>query len=109
MHSASNTGRHVRTGEDMRYTRMAIEIFNAYLPEEKAKECSKKARETYARSTLDTAYSMYLKWDLAAMFTQLREAISFSHSLNVIRYGCGLLLQAARVGVQRMIRGQERA
>ncbi|KAB2832306.1 MAG: glycosyltransferase, partial [Candidatus Brocadia sp.] len=34
MHLDSNTGRHIRTGEDMRYTREAINMFTAYLPDE---------------------------------------------------------------------------
>jgi glycosyltransferase involved in cell wall biosynthesis len=109
MHSASNTGRHVRNGDDMRYTRMAIEIFKSYLPEDKADRLSKKARETYALSALDTAYSMFLKRDLSAMLVQIREAIYLSHSPKVIRRMGHFLARAGRVGLQRMIKGEGRA
>jgi glycosyltransferase involved in cell wall biosynthesis len=104
MHSASNTGRHVRTGDDVRYNRMAIEIFRSYLPKEMAANVSKRASETYALSALDTAYSMLLKRDTSAMFAQIREAIYLSHSPKVIRRIGGFLLRAAGAGIQRMIK-----
>jgi glycosyltransferase involved in cell wall biosynthesis len=109
MHSASNTGRHVRNGDDIRYTRMAIEIFKSYLPEDKADRLSKMARETYALSALDTAYSMFLKRDHSAMLAQIREAIYLSHSPKVIQRMGHFLLHAGRVALQRMIREEGRA
>jgi glycosyltransferase involved in cell wall biosynthesis len=109
MHSASNTGRHVRNADDIRYTRMAIEIFKSYLPEGKADQISKKARETYALSALDMAYSMFLRSDLSAMLAQGREAIYLSRSPRVLRRIGSLILQAVRVGLQRMIKGEGRA
>lgn len=109
MHSNSNTGRHVRNGDDIRYTRMAIEIMKSYLPEDRADQISKKARETYAFSTLDTAYSMFLKGDLTAMLAQGREAIHLSHSAKVIQQIGSLLLRAGKVGLHKMIRGEGRA
>ena len=108
MHSASNTGRHVRNADDIRYTRMAIEIFKSYLPEDKADQISKKARETYAFSALDMAYSMFLKRDHSAMLAQGREAIYLSRSPRVLRRIGSLLLQAGRVGLQRAVKGEGR-
>jgi glycosyltransferase involved in cell wall biosynthesis len=104
MHSDSNTGRHVRNGDDMRYTRMAIKIFTTYLPHAKAAEVSSKARETYALSALDMAYSLFLKGDLTAVGLQVREAIFLSYSPKVIQRLGRLLLRAGRVGLQEMIR-----
>jgi hypothetical protein len=104
MHSDSNTGRHVRTGEDMRYTRMAIELFKSYLPEETAEPSSKTARETYALVALDTAYSLFLRRDLEAAAAQAREAIHLSRSWRVIRRMGGYLLRAGRVGLGRRLR-----
>lgn len=94
MHSASNTGHHVKTGEDTKFTRMAIEIFKSYLPEEKAIQLSKKAREAYALSALDTAYSMFLRRDFSAMLAQGREAIYLSRSWKVIQQISRHLLRA---------------
>ena len=108
MHSASNTGRHVRNGDDTRYTRMAIEIFKTYLPKDRADILSKKARETYAISALDRAYSMFLESDYSAMLAQGREAIYLSRSPRVLRQIGSLILQAGRVGFQRVVKGAGR-
>ncbi len=94
MHSNSNTGRHIRTGEDMRYTREAIAIFKSYLPEPIAERVSSQARETYAFSALEMAYSLLTKPDLVAAIVQIREALQFSSSLKVIRQVVRLLKQA---------------
>jgi hypothetical protein len=109
MHSDSNTGRHVRNGDDMRYTRVAIELFKSYLPPEKAEEISSKARELYALSALDMAYALFLKEDLTAMTAQAREAVSLSSSPRVMQRIGGYLLRAGRAGLQKMIRGEGRA
>ncbi|MCQ3937019.1 MAG: family 2 glycosyl transferase [Chloroflexi bacterium] len=103
MHSNSNTGRHTRTGEDVRYTRMAIEIFKSYLPQGKANRLSKKARETYALSALDAAYSMFLRRDRSAMLAQMREAVFLSRSWKVIARISRLLLRAGADWTRRMI------
>ena len=108
MHSASNTGRHVRSGDDMRYTRIAIELFKSYLPKDRADQLSRQARETYAFSAMDMAFSLCLKGDLPAMLAQGREAFYLSHSAKVVRQMGRFLLQAGKVGLQRMIRGGER-
>ena len=109
MHSNSNTGRHVRNGDDIRYTRMAIDIFKAYLPPHRADRLSKQARETYAFSALDTAYSMFLKRDLPAMIAQGREAIYLSRSPKVMQRIARMVLRAGRTSLERMIKGEGRA
>lgn len=85
MHWDSNTGRHVRTGEDMRYTREAIDIFKAYLPPGLARPVVGRARETYALAALRTAEQMAQQQDMAAVFVQVREALKLSRSPRVIR------------------------
>ncbi|HEX3033950.1 MAG TPA: glycosyltransferase, partial [Thermodesulfobacteriota bacterium] len=85
MHFESNTGRHVRMGEDIKYTRIAIEIFKSHLPSDIANVISSKARETYALSALDTAYSMLIKHDVTAATAQVREALKCSCSSRIIR------------------------
>lgn len=84
MHLLSNTGRHVRTGEDLQYTRRCIEIFKAYLPSQTADRLSNKARRTYAVSGLKAAYAMFRAGDRAAGRAQVREALKCSYSLRVI-------------------------
>ena len=85
MHSASNTGCHVRNGEERRYTRKAIEIFKSYLPHESADRLARRAGETYALSALDTAHRMLICRDFTSAVIQIREALNFSKSFRVIR------------------------
>jgi hypothetical protein len=95
MHGESNTGRHIRTAEDMRYTHAAIEMFQSYLPRNIAVDIVPRARQTYAISALDTAYAMFTKRDSAAMRAQLREALRLSWSLKIVRHLVRLSVRAA--------------
>jgi glycosyltransferase involved in cell wall biosynthesis len=83
MHLDSNTGRHIRTGEDMQYTRKAIAIFRAYLPPATAERITRQARETYAFSALEMAKLLITKGDLTAAIVQIREALQLSLSFKV--------------------------
>jgi glycosyltransferase involved in cell wall biosynthesis len=105
MHSASNTGRHVRSGEERRYTRMAIEIFKSYLPHEIAENVARKARETYALSTLSMAHSMFTQRDVPAAIVHIREALKFSCSLRVIWQIVRLFIQTGAGWLRRLAAG----
>jgi glycosyltransferase involved in cell wall biosynthesis len=85
MHLNSNTGRHIRTGEDMRFTRKAISIFKSYLPVGMKETVTQHARETYAFSALNMAHSLLLKKDYKAALVQISEALQFSCSLGVLK------------------------
>lgn len=74
MHSNSNTGRHVRSGEDMRFTRLAIDLFSKYLPPTDAAEIARTARRTYARSALHTAATLLKSRDVSGAVALTREA-----------------------------------
>ena len=97
MHDDSNTGRHVRSGEDMRYTAMAIDMFEPYRPSDTAAAVTGRARETYALAALDSADRMLVRRDVAAALAQAREAIRLRRSPRVARRVLGLTLRA---GVQ---------
>jgi len=105
MHDDSNTGRHVRRGEDMRYTAMAIDMFETYLPRDTAASVAARARETYALAALDTAEKMLAQRDLAAALAQAREAIRLRRSPRVARRVLGMTLRA---GAQWLARGAGR-
>jgi len=83
MHAHSNTGRHVGTAEDMRYTGAAIEMFKHYLPEDRADRLTRQAKETYAHSAINAASVLLSRGDLAGARAQLREAMHLSHSRRV--------------------------
>jgi glycosyltransferase involved in cell wall biosynthesis len=93
MHTDSNTGRHVRSGEDISYTCRAIEIFKKYLPVEIAAHVSRKARETYARSALQMAERLCRNGDVEAARAQVRAAVFCSHSPRVLRWAALLSVQ----------------
>ncbi len=77
----------------MKYTRKAISIFKSYLPAAIADQVSKQARETYALSALDMAYSLLTKGDIKAALVQIREALQFSFSARVVRRAIRLVKQ----------------
>ena len=86
MHEDSNTGRHIRTGEDTHYIGVAIEIMSSYLPDIVAAGLSRRAKETYARSAVDTALRLLRKRDLAGGISVIRQALRMSHSLGIFLY-----------------------
>ncbi len=84
MHVNSNTGRHIRRAEDMRYTRMAIDLFTPYLPPENAGDIARRARATYALTAIRQAHAMWDAGDRAGAKAQLREARALSRSPRVL-------------------------
>ena len=92
MHDDSNTGRHFRTGEDMRYTALAIDLFLEYLPREIAAEVGPKARRTYAVSALRNAELLLRRQDRIGAAAQLREALRLSRKPAVLAQAGRLVL-----------------
>ena len=84
MHSNSNTGRHVRTAEDMRYTREAIDLFRSHLPPARAADIVRTAKQQYALAAIRTARSLLESRDLDGARAQLAEALRLSRSPRVL-------------------------
>lgn len=95
MHRASNTGRHLTSAADAAYNRIAIGIFSAYLPVQRAAGIVRRARQTYAASALDTAREL-LGAGEAGGFAQLREALRLSPSAGVLCQAMRIALNAGR-------------
>ena len=102
MHTESNTGRHVRTGEDIRYTRDAIAMFAAYLPADVAERVVTRARRTYARAALRMAEACLERGDVDAVAAQAREALALSRAPRVLAH-------IAHLAVRGCLRGAARA
>lgn len=84
-HSSSLSGKAFRTGQNLRDVRKATEIIQSYLPETKARELSKKARELWASWGLYcAAEQLLIRRDLASAIAQLREALKCSYSVKVM-------------------------
>jgi glycosyltransferase involved in cell wall biosynthesis len=97
MHSNSSSGRHMRTGENMRDVRRAIEIFQSYLPQINARQLVNQARENWALEAIGyAAPEMLAKGDLTAAIIQMQEALKCSRSLKVLRGSPVLLLQIGK-------------
>jgi hypothetical protein len=101
MHANSNTGRHVRTAEDIRYTREAIDLFEAHLPSARAAQIVRKAKERYALAAIRTAKSLLATRDLDAARAQLAEALRLSRSPRVL----AALFAAVPSGLAALTRG----
>lgn len=102
MHDESNTGRHRRSAEDVRYTGMAIALFAGHLSPELAARVIPLARATYARAALRTADALLERGDRAGAAAQLREALRLSRSRTV-------LVDAIRLGRRACLRVLRRA
>jgi GT2 family glycosyltransferase len=84
MHADSNTGRNTHNAANMRYTRAAIDMFEAYLPPAKARDIARRARETYALSAVEFARERLRQRDLSGALAQAREALRFRLSARVV-------------------------
>jgi glycosyltransferase involved in cell wall biosynthesis len=96
MHADSNTGRHTRSAEDIRYTRMAIDLFTPYLPPGRARDITRRARTTYALAALRSSRALIDAGDRAGANAQLSEALALSRSWRVLRAAIGLVARGVR-------------
>ena len=85
MHSDSNTGRHVRTGADVRYLRKAINIFQSYLPSAIAEFVTARAKTTYAVAAVRNAFTLLEHRDIVGSAAQLAEALKLCLSTGVMQ------------------------
>ena len=96
MHTDSNTGRNVRTGNDTRHIHLAIDLFRGHLPRERADALVRSAKETYARAALDTSFTLVKRRDFEGARNVAREAFRLSRSpsvfLHAVQLGGRLLL-----------------
>jgi glycosyltransferase involved in cell wall biosynthesis len=96
MHANSNTGRHVRSAEDMSFTRKAIDMFASYLPSEIRSSVVRRAKRLYARSSIEMAGRLKADGDLGGMGAQLREAARFDFSPRTLVAAARVLVGAQR-------------
>jgi len=94
MHEDSNTGRHVRTGEDIAYTVRAIDIIARHLPPDRAGAVSAHSRAAYARSALETAERAFVRGDSSTARAQLAGALSLSRSPRVLVAAAAMIARA---------------
>jgi glycosyltransferase involved in cell wall biosynthesis len=83
-HADSNTGRNYRLAEELRYTGMAIEMFGKYLPRDRVRSVTRKARRAYARTALENARRFAERGDREGMRAHLRAALRLSRAPRVL-------------------------
>lgn len=84
-HSSSNTGRHQRSGENVRYMRRAIEIMKEYLPRDRADQITNTALEYYAFYALRQAEKLTAQGQTYAALNHIREGLRCYMSPRTIR------------------------
>jgi len=83
LHSASESSRLIKSGDNIAHVCLAIDISKTYLPELKAEKLSKQAREHYALYALNTARQMLRINDRKTAFSQIRAALNCSSSFKI--------------------------
>lgn len=96
-HQASLTGRAIRTGLNVRETRMAVESFRPYLTEADRDDVIEAAMRRVAFWALQLSQEALMSGDLRTAVTQAEEALRCNSSPSV-------LLRSVRVGVSGLRR-----
>ena len=94
-HAGGASFRSIRSGTNIAEIRRSIELSEASLPPAIGADVTKRARETYTRYAVVTAWRALMERDLPASLAQIREARGLTSSLAVA-LAIGRLL--ARVG-----------
>jgi glycosyltransferase involved in cell wall biosynthesis len=103
VHAGSLTGRSMRSGKHIQDSRLAIQIYQAYLPQERAPKLAKMAREFSALWALKIARQMLERDDTWGAAIQIREALSSRISPRVIRQTVDLLRWVTRDRIRRYV------
>jgi glycosyltransferase involved in cell wall biosynthesis len=85
VHSSSLTGRGMQTGQNIQDFQQAIEITRSYLPNEIARNLSKKARENLAIEVLKKVPQLFKIGDWATAKMQISGALKLSVSWRVVQ------------------------
>jgi len=84
VHSASETGRLVRTGADIDDVRIGLDRSRSYLPEDVYARSRPVAEDLFARVALKTARSKLVSGEYAVAFRQIKGALRLSRSIDFI-------------------------
>jgi glycosyltransferase involved in cell wall biosynthesis len=90
-HPDSNTGRHHRLAEELRYTAMVIDMIGSYLPPDRAAAVVRTARRNYARTAMANARQFSAAGDREAARAHLRQALELSRSPRILLESAKLL------------------
>jgi glycosyltransferase involved in cell wall biosynthesis len=94
-HDESNTGRNTRNAEELRYTKMAIDLFEPLLPRDRAHDIVSRARRAYARTALHNAATFAQERDWPAVKANLAMAARLDPSARTFAAAARTMLKAA--------------
>ena len=97
-HHDSNTGRHFRNAEELRYSRMAIRLFRPLLPPRREAAIRRGALNAYAKSALANAEEFARNGDRKSMRAHLAAALHLRPSPRVLRKACRIFWRSLRNG-----------
>jgi glycosyltransferase involved in cell wall biosynthesis len=95
-HDQSNTSRNTRNAEELRYSRMAIDMFEPLLPRDRARAIVKDAKRAYARTALRNAAAFVQEPDWRAVRANLLMAARLDPSATTLRDVAKILLRKNR-------------
>jgi glycosyltransferase involved in cell wall biosynthesis len=94
-HDRSNTGRNTRNADELRYSKLAMELFEPLLPPARAKGIVGQARRTYARTALRNAEAFGENSDWQAVRANLSMAARLDPSPRTFAAAARTLWKAA--------------
>jgi glycosyltransferase involved in cell wall biosynthesis len=83
IHDGSHTARSRRSGDDLRYTALAIDLFGEYLPPARRAHLRRVARRRYAQAAARSARHCIAERDWPAAWQQARVALALRPSPSV--------------------------
>ena len=94
-HDRSNTSRNTRNAEELRYSKMAIDLFEPLLPRDEARNIVSQAKRAYARTALCNAQAFAEEPDWPAVRANLAMAARLDPSARTLAVAVRTLLRAA--------------
>jgi hypothetical protein len=91
-HSKSISNSSINNGKYLQQMRKAVDVFQAYIPENKASELYHHTRENCAFYCLENADSLIDENDVEGTIKLIQEALKFSRSFKVIRSAGRIIL-----------------
>jgi glycosyltransferase involved in cell wall biosynthesis len=94
-HDRSNTGRNTRNAEELRYSKLAIHMFEPLLPRDQARRIVSRAKQAFARTALRNAEAFAEEPDWRAVRANLAMAARLDPSPRTLAAAARTLLRAA--------------
>ena len=95
-HDQSNTSRNTRNAEELRYSRMAIEMFEPLLPRDRARHIVRAAKRAYSRTALRNAETFAREADWQAVTANLLMALRLDPSPGTLGRAARALMRRRR-------------